>query len=147
MAVAGEAGIGKTTLVRRFADEGEMRVLWAGCDDLTVPEPLAPIRDVAAQVGGVVAAALDSGRLTRDNVPVGEITIRPQGDRITADGAVELVRKQTRLAHKGKTVTANLAVKLDGSLAGQTLEVEVEATDTSGHRQLERDAGTVRVAP
>ena len=63
--VAGEAGVGKTTLVRRFAEEGDagLRVLWAGCDDLTVPEPLAPIRDVAGQVGGVVAAALDGGQL------------------------------------------------------------------------------------
>ena len=49
MAVAGEAGVGKTTLARRFVEEGDagLGVLWAGCDDLTVPEPLAPIRDVA----------------------------------------------------------------------------------------------------
>jgi DNA-binding CsgD family transcriptional regulator len=63
VAVAGEAGVGKTTLVRRFVEgNAALRVLWAGCDDLTVPEPLAPIRDVAAQVGGVFAAALDGGQ-------------------------------------------------------------------------------------
>jgi DNA-binding CsgD family transcriptional regulator/tetratricopeptide (TPR) repeat protein/ribosomal protein L10 len=61
--VAGEAGVGKTTLVRRFVDEagGELRVLWGGCDDLTVPEPLAPLRDIAEQAGEPLAAALTGG--------------------------------------------------------------------------------------
>jgi hypothetical protein len=59
---------------------------------------------------------------------------------------VRLLRKHSRLTHKGKTVTARLAVRLDESLAGQTLQVDVEATDARGARQLERDAGTVRVA-
>jgi hypothetical protein len=45
-----------------------------------------------------------------------------------------------------KTVTARLAVRLDQSLAGQSLTAEVEATDTRGRRQLERDAETIRVA-
>jgi DNA-binding CsgD family transcriptional regulator/tetratricopeptide (TPR) repeat protein len=65
VAVAGEAGVGKTTLVRRFVEQADagLRVLWAGCDDLTVPEPLAPMRDVARHVGGVVAAALAAGQL------------------------------------------------------------------------------------
>jgi hypothetical protein len=85
-------------------------------------------------------------RLSQQGMPVGEITIRPQAERITADGAIQLVGKRTRLTSKGKTVTARLAVRLDPSLAGQTLEAEVEATDTRGHRQLERDAGTIRVA-
>jgi hypothetical protein len=56
------------------------------------------------------------------------------------------VCKQARLTRKGKTVAARLAVRLDDSLAGQQLTAEVEATDTRGRRQLERDAGTVRVA-
>jgi Ca2+-binding RTX toxin-like protein len=85
-------------------------------------------------------------RLTRDGAPVGEVTIRPRTGRIGADGAVELVRKQSGLSHKGKTVTARLALRLDESLGGQTLTSEVEATDTRGARQLERDAATVRVA-
>jgi DNA-binding CsgD family transcriptional regulator/tetratricopeptide (TPR) repeat protein len=44
--VSGEAGIGKTALVRRFADETDRTVLWGACDDLTVPEPLGPLRDI-----------------------------------------------------------------------------------------------------
>jgi hypothetical protein len=85
-------------------------------------------------------------RLTRGQVPVGGITIHPGRERISDRGAVEVVRKRTRLAREGKTVAARLAVRLDDSLAGQTLKAEVEATDTRGARQLERDAATVRIA-
>jgi Ca2+-binding RTX toxin-like protein len=85
-------------------------------------------------------------RLLNEGRPVGEVTIRLRAERIGADGAVQLVSKHTRLTHKGKTVTARLALRLDDSLAGQTLRAEVEATDARGARQLVRDAGTVRVA-
>ena len=84
-------------------------------------------------------------RLTRDGVPVGEVTIRPHGERIAASGAVRLDRAASRLTRKGKAVRARLAVRLAVGLGGQTLKAEVEATDTRGARQLER-AGTVRVA-
>ncbi len=45
--VVGEAGIGKTALVRRFADGlGERAaVLWGECDPLDTPQPLAPLLD------------------------------------------------------------------------------------------------------
>ena len=85
-------------------------------------------------------------RLTQDGAPVGEITIHPRRARISTDGAVKLVRSHSRLTREGKTVAARLAVRLDDSLAGQALKAEVEATDTRGRRQLERGAGTIRVA-
>ena len=49
--VGGEAGVGKTALVRRFADElGEAAsVLWGGCDPLLTPPPLGPILEIAAR--------------------------------------------------------------------------------------------------
>jgi len=56
------------------------------------------------------------------------------------------VPKHSRLVRKGTTVNARLALQLDRSLAGQTLDVDVEATDRRGRRQLERDAGRIRVA-
>jgi len=43
-------------------------------------------------------------------------------------------------------VTARLAVRLHESLAGQSLTAEVRATDARGRRQLERDAGRIRVS-
>ena len=50
--VAGEAGVGKTALVRAFARDSGTRVLEGACDALFTPRPLAPIADVAARVGG-----------------------------------------------------------------------------------------------
>jgi predicted ATPase len=51
--VAGEAGIGKTALVRQFVDEHEAgaRVLWGACDGLFTPQPLRPLLDVADELG------------------------------------------------------------------------------------------------
>jgi DNA-binding CsgD family transcriptional regulator/tetratricopeptide (TPR) repeat protein len=43
--VRGEAGIGKTTLLRRFCDEQAraVQVLWGNCDALFTPRPLGPL--------------------------------------------------------------------------------------------------------
>ena len=61
--VAGEAGIGKTALLRRFcADlDGSARVLWARCEPLFTPRPLGPILELAGQVAGEVAARVGDG--------------------------------------------------------------------------------------
>ena len=52
--VGGEAGVGKTALLRSFCDEvrGSRRVLWGSCDPLFTPRPLGPLIAVAADVGG-----------------------------------------------------------------------------------------------
>ena len=47
--VTGEPGIGKTSLVTRYVlglDDGA-RVLFGTCDDLSIPRPLGPLRDLA----------------------------------------------------------------------------------------------------
>src|ERR687887_480567 len=61
--VTGEAGIGKTTLVRAFAGRiaSRARVLPAACDDLMAPRTLGPLRDAAAAGDGPLAAALRDG--------------------------------------------------------------------------------------
>ena len=45
--VSGEAGIGKTTLVRRFAEDAHDRahIAFASCDALSTPGPLGAPRD------------------------------------------------------------------------------------------------------
>jgi DNA-binding CsgD family transcriptional regulator len=55
--VSGEAGVGKTSLVRAFCaeQEGSHRVLWGSCDALFTPRPLGPFLDVAADAGGELA--------------------------------------------------------------------------------------------
>jgi len=44
--LGGEAGVGKTTLVRHFtrALPARVRLLWGACDPLSLPRPLAPER-------------------------------------------------------------------------------------------------------
>lgn len=46
--VSGEAGVGKTSLVRRFCDElpGGTRVLSGACDPLITPRPLGPFLEI-----------------------------------------------------------------------------------------------------
>ena len=55
--VSGEAGVGKTALVRVFCDahRGAARVLWGLCDPLFTPRPLGPLLDIAEAAGGELA--------------------------------------------------------------------------------------------
>jgi len=61
--LAGEAGIGKTALLRKLCAgvNGSARVLWAGCDPLFTPRPLGPVLDLAGVLGGALAARTANG--------------------------------------------------------------------------------------
>jgi DNA-binding CsgD family transcriptional regulator/tetratricopeptide (TPR) repeat protein len=61
--VSGEPGIGKTAAVTRFVrDLGPgARVLWGACDDLAIPRPLGPFRDMAEAASPELAQALAAG--------------------------------------------------------------------------------------
>jgi DNA-binding CsgD family transcriptional regulator/tetratricopeptide (TPR) repeat protein len=60
--VGGEAGVGKTALVRAFCGQATgYRVLWGACDALFTPRPLGPFVDIAATTGGELAR-LAAGR-------------------------------------------------------------------------------------
>jgi DNA-binding CsgD family transcriptional regulator len=61
--VAGEAGVGKTALLREFCEDHTdgARVLWGACDALFTPRPLGPFLDIAESIGGEVADAAESG--------------------------------------------------------------------------------------
>lgn len=58
--IAGEAGLGKSSLVEQFVGEHrrDTRALWGACDALSTPRALAPVHEIAAQVS--------AGRATRD---------------------------------------------------------------------------------
>jgi DNA-binding CsgD family transcriptional regulator len=64
--VGGEAGIGKTALLRRFAEESSARVLWGACHPLFAPRPLGPLYDIAYETGGELAVALELGAMPHD---------------------------------------------------------------------------------
>jgi DNA-binding CsgD family transcriptional regulator/tetratricopeptide (TPR) repeat protein len=61
--VTGEAGIGKTAMVREFCDRQrpQRRVLWGACDGLRTPRPFAPFVDVAAGAGDRFAETIARG--------------------------------------------------------------------------------------
>src|SRR5436309_388966 len=54
--VGGEAGVGKTALLRRFCASQSARVLWGACEPLRTPRPLGPLLDVAEATGGELEA-------------------------------------------------------------------------------------------
>jgi len=57
--LGGEAGVGKTSLLREFCS-GRARVLWGGCDPLFTPRPLGPLFEVADSAGGELAELVAS---------------------------------------------------------------------------------------
>lgn len=57
----GEAGIGKSSLLREFAEHADKgcRVLWGWCEALFTPCPLGPLQDMRQSLDPRVAALLD----------------------------------------------------------------------------------------
>jgi DNA-binding CsgD family transcriptional regulator/tetratricopeptide (TPR) repeat protein len=65
--VSGDAGVGKTALLRRFcADLDGVRVLWGACDALFTPRPLGPLLDVAPALGSEFTELVEVGALPHD---------------------------------------------------------------------------------
>ena len=61
--VSGEAGIGKTALLRQFRGEVPRRVtvFWGTCDALFTPRPLGPLLGPAVELGGEPGALIAEG--------------------------------------------------------------------------------------
>jgi AAA ATPase domain len=66
--IGGEAGIGKTALLRSFCDDlgKAVRVLWASCDPLFTPRPLGPLLDVARVTDGELRTQVERGGTPHD---------------------------------------------------------------------------------
>ena len=63
MLVSGEAGIGKTTLLKALAERrGDAKLWWGACDCLETPHPLAPLHDIARGADVPFRALLQSGQ-------------------------------------------------------------------------------------
>jgi hypothetical protein len=81
----------------------------------------------------------------RGKEAVGTVTARPAGGHLASSGAVHLT-SASGVGHHGKWVTVKLVMRLPKSLAGETLRLDVTAVDRHGRTQLERHAGSIRVA-
>lgn len=70
VAISGEAGVGKTALLRRFCVEqaDSAQVLWGNCDVLFTPRPLGPLFEIAEATGGELAGLVSSGAKTHEVV-------------------------------------------------------------------------------
>jgi DNA-binding CsgD family transcriptional regulator len=68
--VGGEAGVGKTMLLRRFCEGASRsgRILLGVCDPLFAPRPLGPLLDVAETVGGELEGLVTSGAVPHEVV-------------------------------------------------------------------------------
>jgi DNA-binding CsgD family transcriptional regulator/tetratricopeptide (TPR) repeat protein len=79
--VSGEPGIGKTWLVKQFLEDLEpgTRVLFGTCDDLSIPRPLGPIRDLVGTVSEPLASALSDGSAPHDiqSLLIEELELQP----------------------------------------------------------------------
>ncbi len=129
--VAGEAGIGKTSLVRALRDRIGERVccLIAGCEPLSVPVPLAPLRELAESAGAGDLAELGSddklvlaralvGALTRCSPIVAVVEDVHWADPLTLD----LVRLLARRV-EGMPVALVLTFRDDEVAANRPLEL------------------------
>lgn len=61
--VTGEAGIGKTSLLRQLVAQQDrrQRCLWGACDDLFSARPLGPLRDIAPRLSAELLRLIDGG--------------------------------------------------------------------------------------
>jgi ATP/maltotriose-dependent transcriptional regulator MalT len=68
--LSGEAGAGKTAVLRCFCDEhrAHARVLWGACDALFTPRPLGPLFDLAEVTGGELKELVAGGAKSHEVV-------------------------------------------------------------------------------
>jgi DNA-binding CsgD family transcriptional regulator len=111
--VSGEAGVGKTALLRLFTDEcgRSTRVLWGGCDPLFTPRPLGPLRAVAEDVGGDLEHVVESESLPHNVVAALALELRERSPTVFVledlhwadEATLDVLRL---LARRGETVPA-----------------------------------------
>src|SRR5512146_346675 len=67
--IRGEAGIGKTALLKAFVEDcpSDVDVLWGACDGVSTPQPYGPFEDMADSIGAEFRSLLD-GSASRGEV-------------------------------------------------------------------------------
>ena len=86
--VRGEAGVGKTSLLRAFMDQHrEARILTGACDALFTPRPLGAFADIAQTTGGELERTIEGGAKPYEvgEVLMRELRARPQSIVVLED--------------------------------------------------------------
>jgi DNA-binding CsgD family transcriptional regulator len=148
--VAGEAGVGKTALVRRFCDgrSPEARVLWGACESLFTPRPLGPLYDVAEGVGGGLEALVTGGGASHEvtGTLIGELRARSPTIFVLEDvhwadeATLDVVRL---LARRLEAVPVLVVVTYRDDELGSTHPLRIVLGDLA----TQRPAGRIRLAP
>ncbi|MFT3790350.1 MAG: AAA family ATPase [Rudaea sp.] len=157
--VHGEAGIGKTSLLRAFAaGRGEAALWWGGCDALQTPHPLAPLYDIArsadAGFGALLATAGERPALFE--AVLADLARRPVllvvedvhwADAATLDLLKFLARRIDRVpcllavSYRDDEVDATHALRrLLGELPAGSTRLEVPRLSPAGVEALARSA-------
>ena len=151
--VGGEAGVGKTALLRRFCDaRGESaRVLWGSCDALFTPRPLGPLQDVAQQTQGELQALVETAARPHDvaTTLIRELTARAPTILVLEDlhwadeATLDVVRL---LGRRVETVPALVLVSYrDDELdRGHPLRVVLGELAAASRREPAERAATLR---
>ena len=113
--VAGEAGIGKTSLMREVAKGRAPRpVWWESCDALQVPNPLAPLHDIARSANarfaplldGAVKASVLFGEVMRELQALGPVLIVVEDAHWADDSTLDFIRFLGRRIDRTQVVLA-----------------------------------------
>ncbi len=66
--VSGEAGVGKSSLIEELQHRlPDATWAWGACDGLFTPRPLAPVHDIAREIGGNLLDMINSAA-SRDEI-------------------------------------------------------------------------------
>ena len=156
----GDAGVGKTALLRQFAEAAKVRVLWGACEDLSTPEALGPLSDWARESDlSAFAGVPQPGHRIEFFSDVlkalsGDLTIAIIEDLHWADGAtLDLVRfLGRRIANKpvllivtarneDRSARVHLRTALEQIPSAQKTYVDVPNLTTEAVEQLAKASG------
>ncbi|WP_433018061.1 ATP-binding protein [Kribbella sp. CA-294648] len=157
--LAGQAGIGKTTLIELFASslDRRIRVLRGRCDDMLIAAPLRPLREAARDSGGLLERALaaeehlDLPTAVIDELASPTVLILEDvqwADDATLDVIRYLARRINRLP--AILVMSYRSAEIDGHPLRRTMgtlteswvhRIELEPLSIEGVRQLAAGSG------
>jgi DNA-binding CsgD family transcriptional regulator len=113
--VAGEAGIGKTSLLRELSKSlAPDSVWWGSCDALGIPNPLAPLHDIARSVDVSFAPLLDGaikvstifGEIVRELQSAGPVLMVIEDAHWADESTLDLIRFLGRRIDRTQAVLA-----------------------------------------